>query len=583
MNISENFIKRPIMTVLVMSTITIAGIVSYLKLPVSDLPVVDSPVITITVSYPGASPDTMASAVATPIENQCTQIPGLQKMISNNTIGQTQILLTFDLDRNIDLAAPDVQAAIQRAMGDLPTDLPQPPSYTKTNPSDSPIIYLLLTSDTLTGGDLYDFANKRVGQRMSMLEGVSQVQIWGAKNAVRVQVDPNKLSQFQIGIDQIAKVLQTGTVLIPAGSLNGKFKTFSLQPEGQMYKAAEYRELIVAYRNNAPIRLKDVANVIDSLDNDVISVKTGNVGEDIRGGAIVIPITRSSGSNTVALSKRVRDLVEQLKEELPGSVRLEVFHDKSDQIIESIDDVKTTIYIAIALVVIVIFFFIGRLSDTIIPAVAIPVSIIATFACMLLLGFSLDNLSLMGIILAVGFVVDDAIVVLENNERLIALGQTPEEASINGAKEIGFTIVSMTLSLVIIFIPLLFMAGVVGRSFREFSITVVLTIMISGVISLTLTPMMCARMLKAGEKEKTKFEKIIIGSIDKITNGYGRILKWILHRPFTTVVSWVLCFLGTIWLFMTLSQSFLPEGDSGAISGAMLSSLGTSSEQLLHL
>jgi len=581
MNLSENFIKRPIMTVLVMMTITIAGIVSYMSLPVSDLPVVDSPVITITVGYPGASPDTMASAVATPIENQCSQIPGLVKMISSNTLGQTQIILTFDLNRNVDLAAPDVQAAIQRSMGDLPTDLPQPPSYTKTNPSDTPVIYLLLTSDTLTKGELYDYGNKRVGQRMSMIEGVSQVQVWGAKRAVRVQVDPNKLSQFKIGIDEIGKALNEGTVLIPAGSLNGKFRTFSIEPEGQMYTAAEYKELIVAYRNNAPIRLRDVANVIDSVDNDVVNVTTGHVGEEVRGGAVVIPITRSSGSNTVALSKKVAQMVEDLRKEMPGSVRLEIFHDKSEQIIESIDDVKTTIYIAIALVVLVIFFFIGRVSDTIIPAVAIPVSIIATFVCMLLLGFSLDNLSLLGIILAVGFVVDDAIVVLENNDRLIDLGQNPEEAAINGAKEIGFTIVSMTLSLVIIFIPLLFMAGVVGRSFREFSITVVITIMISGLISLTLTPMMCARMLKGGEKKKTKFEEIITKHINRITNGYGNMLKWILNRPFTTIVAWLICFAGTIWLFMTLPQSFLPEGDSGAVNGAMLSALGTSTEQML--
>jgi HAE1 family hydrophobic/amphiphilic exporter-1 len=581
MNISEAFIKRPIMTVLVMTTITIAGIVAYTTLPVSDLPVVDSPVITISVGYPGASPDTMASAVATPIENQCTQIPGLQKMISNNTLGQTQIILTFDLDRNVDLAAPDVQAAISRAMGDLPTDLPAPPSYTKTNPSDTPVIYLLLTSDTLTRGQLYDLGNKRVGQRMSMIEGVSQVQVWGAKAAVRVQVDPNKLSQFQIGIDEIGKSLFDGTVLIPAGSLNGKYRTFSLEPNGQMFNAEQYKELIVAYRNNAPIRLKDVANVIDSVDNDVINVMTGDVGEEVRGGAVVIPITRSAGSNTVALAKRVANTVMELKKELPGSVRLSIFHDKSEQIVESIDDVKTTIYIAIALVVIVIFFFIGRVSDTIIPAVAIPVSIIATFACMLLLGFSLDNLSLLGIILAVGFVVDDAIVVLENNDRLIALGQNPEEASINGAKEIGFTIISMTLSLVIIFIPLLFMAGVVGRSFREFSITVVMTIIISGIISLTLTPMMCARMLKGGEKKKSKFEEVITKYINKITNGYGAILKWILLRPFTTIITWIICFAGTIWLFMALPQSFLPEGDSGAVNGAMLSSLGTSTEQML--
>jgi HAE1 family hydrophobic/amphiphilic exporter-1 len=581
MNISEIFIKRPIMTVLVMTSITIAGVVAFLRLPVSDLPVVDYPVMTITVGYPGASPNTMASAVAAPIENECTQIPGITTLISNNTEGQTQIILAFELDRNVDLAAPDVQAAISRAMGNLPTDLPSPPTYSKNNPSDQPIIYLLLTSDTLTKGQLYDFGNKRVGQRMSMIEGVSQVQVWGAKTAVRVQVDPNRLAQFQIGIDEVGSAIDDGTVLIPAGSLNGKYKTFSIEPKGQMFKAEEYKELIIAYRNNAPIRLKDVANVIDGVDNDIVNVMTAHAGEEVRGGAVVVAISRRSGSNTVALAKKITDTVEDLKREIPGSVRLEVFHDKSEQIVESIDDVKTTIVISIVLVVAIIFLFLGRLSDTIIPAVAMPISLIATFLYMYFAGFSLDNLSLMGIILAIGFVVDDAIVVLENNVRLIEEGQSPLQAAIDGAKEIGFTIVSMTLSLAIIFIPLMFMSGVVGRTFREFAVTVVMTIIFSGVISLTLTPMMCARMLKGGKSVKTKFEDITSAYINKVTNGYAALLKWVLLRPFTTIVAWLLCFLGTIWLFMTLPQSFLPEGDSGAVQGAMLSSLGTSTEQMV--
>lgn len=581
MNFSEIFIKKPIMTVLVMVSVLIFGVGAYFRLPVSDLPVVDYPVITITINYPGASAKTMASAVASPIENECTQIPGLENMISTNSEGQTKIILTFNLNRSVDLAAPDVQAAISRAMGNLPTDLPAPPTYQKTNPSDTPVIYLMLTSDTLTPGQLYDLGNKSVGQRISMIDGVSQVQIWGAKTAARIQVDPNKLASFKIGIDEVARALKTGTVLIPAGSLNGPVRAFSIEPQGQLFKAKDYDELIVAYHNNAPVRLKDIATCVDSIENDVVRVMYGRPQEKMQSGTVVIPVSRQAGTNTVLLSKRIKQLVEELKTELPGSVRLEVFHDKSDQIVDSINDVKTTIFIAIVLVVLVIFLFIGRLSDTIIPGVAIPLSIVATFAVMLMIGFSLDNLSLMGIILAVGFVVDDAIVVLENSVRLIETGQKPFEAAINSAKEITFTVISMTVSLAIIFVPLVFMGGVVGRIFREFAVTVVLTIVLSGIFSLTLTPMMCARMLKSQEAGKSKLEEFVNKFLGGIISKYGALLKWTLMRPWTTIAIWIICFAGTILFFVVLPQSFLPEGDSGAVLGEMVVPLGTSTEKMM--
>ncbi len=579
MSFSENFIRKPIMTTLLMVVVTIFGIFAYFTLPISDLPVVDYPVILVTASYPGASPDTMASAVASPLENQFTQIQGLTSIISNNTEGQSQIILTFDLSRNVDLAAPDVQAAISAAAGDLPTDLPSPPTYQKVNPSDTPILYLMLNSDTLTPGQLYDLGNRTVGKRISMIDGVSQVQVWGAKTAVRVQVDPNKLSAFQIGINEVAQAVSTGTVLIPGGSLNGDVRSFSIQPEGQIFKAKDYEELIVAYRNNAPVRLKDLGRCIDSLDNDVIYPTYGNPKEGMKANNVVIAVSRAAGSNTVALAEEIRTLVDSLQKELPGSAKLDIFYDKSIEIVESVDDVKETILIAIALVVFIIFLSLGRLSDTIIPSISLPLSVVATFVVMYAMHFSLDQMSLMGLTLCIGFVVDDAIVVLENTVRLIESGKKPMDAAIESADQITFTIISMTLSLAVIFVPLVFMGGVVGRIFREFSITVVVAILCSGIVSLTLTPMMCARMLKENSKESW-LQKLINRFMNGMINKYGAALKWTLQRPITTLIAWVLCFGGTVFFFYIVPQTFLPEGDSGAVMGQMMMPLGTSTKQI---
>ncbi len=581
MNFSEKFIRKPIMTMLMMVVVLLFGIAAYLELPISDLPVVDYPVITVSVSYPGASPETMARTVASPLENQFTQIPGLNTIISDNTEGQTKIYLTFALNRSVDLAAPDVQAAIQRATANLPTDLPAPPSYTKTNPSDAPIMYLMVNSDTLTPGQLYDFGNRIIGQRISMIEGVSQVQVFGAKAAVRVQVDPNRMAAYQIGINEVAGAVNNGTVLVPGGSLNGEVRTFSIEPQGQLLKAKDYEPLIVAYRNNAPVRLRDIGKCIDSIDNDVININYVKSGEGVRGGTVVVAVSRAAGSNTVALAHDIREAVKQLQKEIPGSVHLTIFHDKSNFIVSSIDDVKLTIIIALFLVVLIIYLFLGRFSDTIIPSVALPLSIIATFLIMYAFNFSLDNLSLMGLILAVGFVVDDAIVVLENTVRLIEKGMKPLAAAIESAREITFTVISMTLSLAVIFVPLIFMGGTVGRIFREFSVTVVMAILCSGVISLTLTPMMCARMLREKDKEKaTPLQKFMTNFLGRVINGYGTGLKWTLKRPFTTLVAWVFCFVGTLMLFFTLPQSLLPEGDSGFIRGGILVPLGTSTKKM---
>lgn len=569
------------MTMLITVVVVIFGISVYFKLPISDLPVVDSPVITVTCAYPGASPETMASTVAAPLENELTQIQGLVNMISDNTEGNTSITLTFDLNKSVDLAAPDVQAAISRAAGNLPLDLPNPPTYSKTNPSDAPIVYLMVSSDTLTPGQLYDFGNKTVGQRITMIEGVSQIQVWGAKGAVRVQVDPAKLAAFQIGINDVADAIREGTVTIPGGSLNGAVRAFSIEPEGQLFSAKEYEKLIVAYRNNAPIRLADVAKCVDSVDNDVNNVMFGYVNEEMKSNVVVVAISRAAGANTVALSQRIKDTVKSLRDEIPGSVHIDVFHDKSESIIESINDVKTTILIALFLVIFVIFLSLGRISDTVIPAVTLPLSLIATFIAMYAFGFSLDNLSMMGLVLAIGFVVDDAIVVLENTVRIIEEEKkSPLQAAIEGAKEISGTVFSMTLSLAVIFVPLVFMGGVIGRTFREFAVTVILTIIVSGIISLTLSPMMCARMLKKDTSKKTKTQEAVNKYMGALINKYGVTLKWVLDHKFVAVVAWIICMAGTVLFFSILPKSFLPEGDSGAVQGALMVPLGTSTVKM---
>ena len=580
---SERFIRNPIMTTLCMVTVLFLGIASYFKLPVSDLPVVDYPVITVTAAYPGASPETMASTVASPLENECMQIQGLQSIISDNVDGQTTITLTFDLNRSVDLAAPDVQAAISRAQANLPGDLPQPPSYQKTNPSEAPIIYIALTSDTLTAGDLYDFGNRTIGKRMSMLDGVSQVLIYGAKSAVRVQVDPDKLAAFQIGINEVSNALKEGTVTIPGGCLNGPDRTFSIQPQGQLFKANEYDELIIKYVDGAPVRIKDIGKSVDSLQNDNINVMySGDPEDPMEPGTVVVAISRSAGANTVALSASVRATLDEIKGEIPGSVKVDILYDKAETILESIDDVKTTIVIALILVVLVIFLFLGRINDTIIPGMVLPLTICATFAVMLTRNFSLDNLSLMALTLSVGFLVDDAIVILENTTRHIEMGKKPLKASIDSMGEITSAVISTSIALIIVFIPLVFMGGVVGRNFKEFALTVIIAITCSTIVALTLTPMMCSRMLKELKGTKTKMQEFIDTYIGGMIRKYTVMLRWILMRRYISLIAWVLCMAGTLWLFTVLPKAFMPEGDSGAIQGGILMQQGTSTEQMRH-
>ncbi len=580
MAFSETFIRKPVMTTLSTLAAVLFGIGAYFTLPISDLPSVDYPVMTISVGYPGASPATMASTVASPLENECMQIPGLQSVISQNTEGQTLIILTFDLDRNVDLVAPDVQAAISRAMGNLPTDLPAPPVYSKHNPSDEPILYLMLSSDTMTMADLYELANQNIGKKISMINGVSQVQIYGAKAAVRVMLDPVRLAALGLGINEVAGAITEGTVTIPAGSLNGAVRTFSIEPQGQLMNAAEYGELIVAYRDGGPIRLKDVGRCVDSVNNDIVNLAYGKAGEAAKPGAILMPISRQGGANTVAVAAKIKHVLAQAQETLPGSVQLIIFYDKAVQIIESVDDVKFTIILALALVVMVIFLFLGRLSDTVIPAVTLPLSIVTTFIIMKAAGFSLDNLSLMGLTLCVGFLVDDAIVVLENTVRHIEKGEKPFAAALGSMKEITGTVVSTSVALMIVFVPLIFMGGVVGKNFKEFAVTVVAAIFCSMVLALTLSPLMCSRMLKSADKARSKLQDRIDRIVGGMIRKYGVALKWVLQHRIVSVIAWLVCILGTLLLFAKLPKTFMPEGDSGFISGQMVMQQGTSTEQI---
>ncbi|HTS87560.1 MAG TPA: efflux RND transporter permease subunit, partial [Gemmatimonadales bacterium] len=490
MNIAEPFIRRPVMTTLVSAGVLIFGVLAYRLLPVSDLPSVDYPTINVNASLPGASPETMASAVATPLEKQFSTIPGLDVMTSSSGLGSTSITLQFTLNRDIDAAAQDVQAAIAQTLPLLPQGM-LPPSYRKVDPSAKAIMYYVLQSATMPLSQVDYYGEDYIAQRLSTVDGVAQVFVFGSqKYAVRVQVDPQKLQAWKVGIDEVADAIATGNVNVPSGILWGSDQTYTVQSNGQLEDAAAFRPLAVAWRNGAPVRLQDLGQVFDDVQNNKIASWYSGTR------AIVLAIQRQPGTNTVAVAERVRGVMRQLKEQLPAALSVTTMFDRSIGIDNSVADVKFTLSLTIALVILVIFLFLRNVPATIIPSLALPMSLVGTFAVMYLLGFSLDNLSLMALTLAVGFVVDDAIVVLENIVRHTEMGEPPFEAALNGAREIGFTIVSMTISLVAVFIPILLLQGLIGRLFREFAITIAVAILTSMLVSLTLTPMLCARFLK---------------------------------------------------------------------------------------
>ncbi|MGH7177933.1 MAG: efflux RND transporter permease subunit [Tepidisphaeraceae bacterium] len=581
MNLSEPFIRRPVMTVVLTSSAILFGVLAYMRLPVNDLPAVDYPVIQVTVGYPGASPETVAANIATPLERQFMQIPGLELITSKSSQGSCSLTLQFDLSKSVDAAATDVQAAITRATGNLPVDLPSPPTFTKTNPNDQPILYIALVSDSLTRGQLYDLANTQVQQRISILSGVSQVQVYGTKSAVRIKADPSALATRGLSIDDLSEAIQQGTTYQGAGQFDGPHRTFLLQPQGQLDNAEAYNDLIVGSRNGSPIYLRDVATALDTVQDERIDMRFWVRGRQVPRATVVLAVFRQAGSNAVAVAKSVRDLLPQVAPQLPASVSIIPIYDRSQSIVNSVKDVQETLVIAFALVVIIIFLFLGRATDTLIPVVALPLSLLLTFVVMNILGYSLDNLSLMALTLAIGFLVDDAIVFLENAvRRMEQFHESPLQAAINGAKEISFTILSMTLSLAAVFLPLVFMSGLIGRIFREFAITIVVSILASGIVSLTLTPLMCARMLRQrGPGTKKSWAERVIGAIERRVLGfYGNSLWFFLKHRWISALVWVVCVVGTGWLLYTVPKAFLPIGDSSFSWGFLIAQEGASPE-----
>ena len=583
-SLSEPFVRRPVMTMLLTVTVILFGVMSYQRLPVNDLPAIDFPVINVTVSYPGASPLTMANNVATPLEKNFLQIPGLELITSSSTQGFTTLVLQFALSKSVDAAATDVQAAITQSTGSLPTDLPAPPTFIKTNPNDQPIMYLTLTSDSLTSGQLYDYGTTQVAQRISILPGVSKVDIFGSKSAVRVKADPSKLASRGLTVDDLAKAIQAGTSYQSAGQFDGPERTFLLQPEGQLDNAAAYEALIVGVKDGAPVYLRDVATVADSIADERQARHFFVRGATIPAANVVLAVSRQAGANAVTTARAVRNLLPVFKRELPGSIQLIPVYDRSVTIQNSVNDVKETLIIAFVLVVIVIFAFLGRATDTIIPVVALPMSILLTLVAMYLLGYSIDNLSLLALTLSIGFLVDDAIVFLENAVRRMEAGETAMEATLNGAKEISFTILSMTLSLAAVFLPLVFMPGLLGRQLQEFAITIIISIIASGVVSLTLTPLMCSRMLAKHEGgKKTWMENFANKTIGSVIKVYGDSLHFFLDHKWISLLIWIVCLGLTVVFFLAVPKSLIPTGDSGFVRGIFNAQEGSSPERMHQL
>jgi len=562
-NLSQLFIQRPIMTVLVCFAIVLFGAVAFRALPVAALPSVDYPTIQVNASLPGASPETMASTVATPLEREFSTIAGIQQMSSTNSQGSTSITVQFSLSRSIDAAAQDVQAHIASAGGRLPPSMPRPPSYQKVNPAEQAVLYLSLTSDSLPMYTVTEYADIMLAQRISMVGGVSRVQVLGEqKYAVRVQVDPDKLAAHNIGIDEVQRAISASNSNLPTGQLNGEKQAFTIESSGTLAKAADYRPIIVAWRNGTPVRLEQLANVIDSVENDKLIAWMN----DVR--CVILGINRQPGTNTVEVVDNIRRLLPQFQRELPPAMRLAVVYDASQSIRNSIRDVEFTLLLTVCIVILVIFLFLRNVSATLIPGAAVPFSIVGTFAVMYLLGYSLNYLSLMALTLSVGFVVDDAIVMLENIVRHMEMGETRMHAAVHAAREIGFTIVSMTISLVAVFIPVLFLGGIVGRLLHEFSVTIVVAILISGFVSLSLTPMLGSRFLKSEhETRHGLLYRALGGGFDLLLRWYEWTLKIALRFSLATLAVAILMLVGTVYLFFNMPTGFIPSQDSGFMFG----------------
>jgi HAE1 family hydrophobic/amphiphilic exporter-1 len=561
MNIAAIFIRRPVMTTLVMLSVIIFGLMGYRRLPVSDLPNVDFPTIFVSASLPGASAETMAASVATPLERQFSTIAGVSAMTSSSSIGVTQITIQFDLERDLDAAAQDVQAAIARTASRLPSDMPYPPSFRKVNPADMPILYLAFTSPTLPLYTLNEYGETLLAQQISTVSGVAQVQVYGSqKYAVRIQVDPNALKSRGLGIDEVARAVRMANSNLPTGILYGRYRAFTVESTGQLNEARDFNPIIVSFRDGNPVRLQDVGTAVDGVEMD----KAAAWYVDQR--AIILAVQRQPGTNTVEVADAVKRLLPKFKNQLPASVSLHILFDRSESIRNSVRDVKFTLLFALCLVVLVIFLFLRKISATLIPSMAMPLSIIGTFGIMYLLGYNLDNLSLMALILALGFVVDDAIVMLENIVRHVEMGEGTFEAALEGSKEIGFTIVSMTLSLAAVFIPVLFMGGIIGRLFREFAVTIGLAVLISGFIALTLTPMLCSRFIRAESREnKGRFYSTSEKVFQWMLRLYGRGLRVFLRHRLIALIFTAFVLVATLYLFRILPKGFIPSEDTSQL------------------
>jgi len=579
MNFTALFVRRPVMTTLLMIGILVFGIVSYQKLPVSDLPVVDSPTISVDANLPGASPETMAATVATPLEKAFSAIAGVDEITSSSRLGGTNITLQFSPDRDIEAAAQDVNAAIGKTLPYLPSTI-LPPNYHKQNPAAAPILGIALTSNVLPMQQVDEYAQTAIGQRLSQIEGVAQVNVWGsAKYAVRVQLDPKQLAARNIGVSQVANAIRSNNVTLPTGVIYGKDKTLTIQATGQLNNATEFRRLIIAYRNGAAVRLGDVANVLDDIQNN----KSASWYDNER--SINLFINRQPGTNTVEVTRRVKEALAEIEKSLPPTLGVHVQWDRSISIQNSVRDVKISLLVALTLVVAVIFIFLRSAMATLIPSVTLPLAIVGTFSVMYALDFTIDNLSLMALTLAVGFIVDDAIVMLENIIRHIEMGKKPMQAALDGAAEVGFTVLSMCLSLSAVFIPLMFMGGTIGRLFREFAVTISVAILVSGFVALTLTPMLCSRLLKSDEEQRKSHGRLFNLSergFNGMRRGYERSLAWLMrHRPVALAFSLAILVL-TAFLWKIIPKGLFPPDDTGSLNVTAQAPQGTTFTEMLR-
>ncbi|MBV9268118.1 MAG: efflux RND transporter permease subunit, partial [Acidobacteriaceae bacterium] len=566
MNLSAPFVKRPVATTLLTAAMALAGGLAFSFLGVAPLPEVEFPTIVVHAGLPGASPETMASAVATPLERQFGRIAGITEMTSSSQLSSSVVVLQFDLSRNIDAAARDVQAAINASRGQLPSDMPGNPGYWKANPSDAPVLMFAMTSDVYDRAHMYDIADSILAQKIAQVQGVGEVDVWGSSRpAVRIQVNPNLLNAYNIGLVDVANAIQNGNAHQATGAVEDPSVRWRIKATDQLFHDAQYAPLIVKYQNNAPVRLRDLGNVLDSVEN------TRNDGLDNGKPAVIVAVSRQPGANIIDAVDRVKALLPQLKASIPAAIDLHVAQDRTETIRASVHDVEITLLISLVLVILVVFVFLRNARATFIPGIAVPLSILGTFGVMYLLGYTLDNLSLMALTIATGFVVDDAIVVIENISRYLEEGMEPTQAALRGAKEIGFTVLSMSTSLVAVFIPILLMGGIVGRLFREFAVTLTVAICVSLAISLTTTPMMCSRMLRAESGRKHSWiYRLNERAFNALLTSYSKSLAIVLRHPAMTLLILIVTVAVNIYLYIVVPKGFFPQQDNGRIGGAIV-------------